>query len=80
LRRISLSWLKVPLRARRAVALATGSSEQEVDAALAAADGEVKVAIVALAAGVDAPTARARLAEAGGAVRQALGEPADVVG
>jgi N-acetylmuramic acid 6-phosphate etherase len=71
---------KLRARARRAVALATGSSEQEVDAALAAADGEVKVAIVALAAGVDAPTARARLAQAGGAVRQALGEPADVVG
>ena len=71
---------KLRARARRAVALATGSSEEEVDAALAAADGEVKVAIVALAAGVDANTARARLAEAGGVVRQALGEPADVVG
>jgi len=71
---------KLRARSRRAVALATGSSEQEVDAALAAADGEVKVAIVALAAGVDAPTARARLAQAAGAVRQALGEPADVVG
>jgi N-acetylmuramic acid 6-phosphate etherase len=71
---------KLRARARRAVALATGSSEEEVDAALAAADGEVKVAIVSLAAGVDPQTARSRLAEAGGAVRQALGEPADVVG
>ena len=34
----------------------------------------------ALTASVDAETARARLTEAGGAVRQALGEPADVVG
>jgi N-acetylmuramic acid 6-phosphate etherase len=71
---------KLRARARRAVALATGSSEPEVDEALEAAGGEVKVAIVALAAGVDAATARARLTEAGGAVRQALGEPADVVG
>jgi len=71
---------KLRARARRAVGLATGSSEEEVDAALVAADGDVKVAIVSLAAGVDAKTARARLAEAGGAVRQALGEPADVVG
>jgi N-acetylmuramic acid 6-phosphate etherase len=71
---------KLRARARRAVALATGSSEDEVDEALEAAGGEVKVAIVALAAGVDAETARARLTEAGGAVRQALGEPADVVG
>jgi N-acetylmuramic acid 6-phosphate etherase len=71
---------KLRARARRAVALATGSSEDEVDEALAAAGGEVKVAIVALAAGVDAETARARLTEAGGAVRQALQEPADVVG
>jgi N-acetylmuramic acid 6-phosphate etherase len=71
---------KLRARARRAVALATGSSEDEVDDALTAAGGEVKVAIVALAAGVDATTARERLAEAGGVVRQALGEPADVVG
>ena len=71
---------KLRARARRAVGLATGSSEEEVDAALVAADGDVKVAIVSLAAGVDAKTARARLVEAGGVVRQALGEPADVVG
>ncbi|HEX6701046.1 MAG TPA: N-acetylmuramic acid 6-phosphate etherase, partial [Gaiellaceae bacterium] len=71
---------KLRARARRAVALATGSSEADVDAALAAADGEVKVAIVSLAAGIDAEAARARLAAAGGAVRQALQEPADVVG
>ena len=71
---------KLRARARRAVALATGSSESEVDEALEAAGGEVKVAIVALAAGVDAEAARARLTEAGGAVRQALQEPADVVG
>ena len=71
---------KLRARARRAVALATGSSEGEVDDALAAADGDVKVAIVALAACVDVATARARLADAGGVVRQALRERADVVG
>jgi N-acetylmuramic acid 6-phosphate etherase len=71
---------KLRARARRAVALATGSSEGEVDAALEAAGGDVKVAIVALAACVDVATARARLEEAGGVVRQALRERADVVG
>jgi N-acetylmuramic acid 6-phosphate etherase len=71
---------KLRARARRAVALATGSTDEQVDEALAAAGGEVKVAIVSLAAGVDAEAARARLTEAGGAVRQALGEPADVLG
>ena len=49
-------------------------------AAIEAAGGEVKVAIVSLAAGIDAPTARARLEAAGGDVRRALQEPADVVG
>jgi N-acetylmuramic acid 6-phosphate etherase len=59
-------------RARDAVALATGAPDDEVDAALAAAGGEVKVAIVSLLAGIDAAGARERLDEAGGAVRRAL--------
>jgi N-acetylmuramic acid 6-phosphate etherase len=59
-------------RARDAVALATGAPDDEVDAALAAAGGEVKVAIVSLLAGIDAADARERLDEAGGAVRRAL--------
>jgi N-acetylmuramic acid 6-phosphate etherase len=64
---------KLRERARRAVGQATAASEDEVDAALAAADGDVKVAIVSLLTDLDAPAARARLEAAGGAVRLALG-------
>jgi N-acetylmuramic acid 6-phosphate etherase len=64
---------KLRARARRIVQLATGAPDGEVDAALAAADGSAKVAVVSILAGVDAGTARARLAESGGRVRQALG-------
>jgi N-acetylmuramic acid 6-phosphate etherase len=71
---------KLRARARRAVGAATGASEDEVLAAIDAAGGEVKVAIVSLAAHVDAATARARLEAANGDVRSALQEPADVVG
>jgi N-acetylmuramic acid 6-phosphate etherase len=63
---------KLRARSRRAVLLATGASENEVDAALAAADGSAKVAIVSLLAGVDADEARSRLEETGGRVREAL--------
>ena len=63
---------KLRARARRTVALATGASEDEVAAALAAADGDAKVAIVSLLGGMDAASARARLEAAGGAVRRAL--------
>jgi N-acetylmuramic acid 6-phosphate etherase len=59
-------------RVRRAIALATGASAGDVEAALDAAGGEAKVAIVTLLAGIDAEAARARLAEAGGVVRGAL--------
>jgi len=67
---------KLRARARRAVALATGAGDDEVDAALAEADGDAKVAIVALLGGLDAQTARARLDAAGGVARAALEEPA----
>jgi N-acetylmuramic acid 6-phosphate etherase len=60
---------KLRARARTAVSLAT--------AAMTAADGETKVAIVSLLAGVDADTARLRLSAAGGVIREAVG---DVVG
>jgi N-acetylmuramic acid 6-phosphate etherase len=63
---------KLRARARRAVALATGAVDGEVDAALEAAGGDVKVAIVSLLAGVDAAVARSRLAAADGIVRRAL--------
>ena len=64
---------KLRARVRRIVRTATGAPSEEVDAALDAAGGDVKVAIVSLLAGVDAPTARERLRQAGGNVRTALG-------
>jgi N-acetylmuramic acid 6-phosphate etherase len=59
-------------RVRRIVRLATDASDEDADAALAAADGDAKVAIVMLLAGLDPPAARARLVRAGGVVRKAL--------
>jgi N-acetylmuramic acid 6-phosphate etherase len=63
---------KLRSRARRAVELATGASAAEVEAALGAADGNAKVAIVALLAGIDSSAAARRLEDAGGSVREAL--------
>jgi N-acetylmuramic acid 6-phosphate etherase len=68
---------KLRARARRTVALATAAPEDEVAAAIAAAEGDAKVAIVSLLAGVNAEAARSRLSAAGGVVREAV---ADVVG
>ena len=68
---------KLRARARRAVAIATAAPEEDVAEAIAAADGDTKVAIVALLAGVDAQTARSRLTAAGGVIREAV---TDVVG
>jgi len=68
---------KLRARARRAVAIATAAAEDEVADAIAAADGDTKVAIVSLLAGVDAQTARSRLTAAHGVIREAV---ADVVG
>jgi N-acetylmuramic acid 6-phosphate etherase len=48
-------------RVRTIVRAATGASPEMVDDAIVAADGDARVAIVSLLAGVDAPTARARL-------------------
>lgn len=59
-------------RGRRIVADATGAGDPAVDAALAAADGDVKVAIVMLLAGVDAAAATRRLSTHDGVVRAAL--------
>jgi N-acetylmuramic acid 6-phosphate etherase len=67
---------KLRARARHAVAIATSAPEDEVTAAIAAADGDAKVAIVSLLAGVDAQTARSRLSAARGVIREAV---ADVV-
>jgi N-acetylmuramic acid 6-phosphate etherase len=65
---------KLRARARHAVAQSTKASDDEVEAALAAAGGDAKVAIVSLLSGIDANAARARLEAAGGVVRQALEE------
>ncbi|MGW2618569.1 N-acetylmuramic acid 6-phosphate etherase [Streptomyces sp. NPDC001500] len=63
---------KLRARSRRIVALATGAADDTVDAALAAADGEVKNAILVVLAGVDGPTAARLLEESGGHLRAAL--------
>jgi len=63
---------KLRARVRRIVSSATGEPDERVDAALDAADGDARVAIVSLLAGTDAATARARLEAAGGVVRKAL--------
>jgi N-acetylmuramic acid 6-phosphate etherase len=63
---------KLRARVRRLVGEATGASADDVERALADAGGEAKVAIVSLLAGMDAETARVRLAAAGGNVRLAL--------
>ena len=63
---------KLRARARRAVMLATGAADAEVDDALAASDGNVKVAIVSLLARVDAREAAELLERSNGVVRDAL--------
>jgi N-acetylmuramic acid 6-phosphate etherase len=59
-------------RALRIVVTATGAEREDAEAALRAARGEVKVAIVALRLGLGTAQARRRLAAAGGFVRAAL--------
>jgi N-acetylmuramic acid 6-phosphate etherase len=63
---------KLRARARTTVLQATGASEDEVDAALAAAEGNAKVAILVLLAGIDADAARERLQQANGRIRDAV--------
>jgi N-acetylmuramic acid 6-phosphate etherase len=63
---------KLRARARRVVELATEVSDAEVEAALAAAGGDAKVAIVSLLTGSPADDARRRLGEADGSIRRAL--------
>jgi N-acetylmuramic acid 6-phosphate etherase len=63
---------KLRARVRRIVRLATGAPPERADAALQAADGNAKVAIVSLLAGVDASTARERLSQANDDVRHAI--------
>ncbi|MEV0223721.1 N-acetylmuramic acid 6-phosphate etherase [Streptomyces sp. NPDC050704] len=63
---------KLRARSRRIVSLATGASDEEIESALAATDGEVKNAILTILADVDGPTAARLLAENGGHLRPAL--------
>ncbi len=63
---------KLRERARRNVVLASGKPEEDVDAALAAAGGDARVALVALLAGIDPATAKERLEVANGSVTGAL--------
>ncbi len=63
---------KLRERVRRIVATASGASTSQVDDALAAADGDARVAIVSLLADVAAGVARERLAESGGSIARAV--------
>src|SRR4051812_43439852 len=67
---------KLRRRAVRIVRDAAGVDERTAEAALTAADGHAKTAIVALLAGVGAGEAAARLARAGGKVRAAVAHDA----
>ncbi|MFD7018880.1 N-acetylmuramic acid 6-phosphate etherase [Streptomyces sp. NPDC059161] len=63
---------KLRARSRRIVALATGADDTEIEAALAATDGEVKNAILVILGGVGGPTAARLLNESAGHLRAAL--------
>jgi N-acetylmuramic acid 6-phosphate etherase len=63
---------KLRARVRRIVRAATGAEADAVEAALAAADGDAKVAIVSLLADVRPDEARARLDASGQNIRRAL--------
>ncbi|MCD9142978.1 N-acetylmuramic acid 6-phosphate etherase [Streptomyces albireticuli] len=63
---------KLRARSRRIVALATGASDAETEAALEETGGEVKNAVLVVLGGVDGRTAARLLEEAGGHLRAAL--------
>ncbi|MFK4223917.1 N-acetylmuramic acid 6-phosphate etherase [Streptomyces sp. NPDC019890] len=65
---------KLRARSHRIVALATGASDSVIEAALSAAEGEVKTAILIVLAEVDAPTANRLLTDANGHLRAALAD------
>ena len=66
---------KLNARVRSIVREATRADPDDVERALAASDGSAKVAIVSLLTGLDAGAARAALADAGGAISDAVGGP-----
>jgi N-acetylmuramic acid 6-phosphate etherase len=63
---------KLRERLRRNLVIASGADRDVVDAALEASDGDARVALVSLLAGIDTTAARERLESAGGSVRGAL--------
>ncbi|MEU7034894.1 N-acetylmuramic acid 6-phosphate etherase [Streptomyces sp. NPDC046237] len=63
---------KLQARSRRIVALATGAPDEQIETALAAADGEVKTAILMILADIDAAAADRRLTDSAGHLRAAL--------
>ncbi|MEU7552350.1 N-acetylmuramic acid 6-phosphate etherase [Streptomyces sp. NPDC044571] len=63
---------KLRARSRHILVLATGASDEEIEAALTATGGEVKQAALVLLGGVDGPTAAALLTAADGHLRAAL--------
>ena len=67
---------KLVARSRRILQQVTELDDAEAEALLAQCGGELKTAIVVARLGVDAVTARQRLAQAGGRLRAALGEDA----
>ena len=69
---VQISNAKLRDRARRLVELASGAESEHVEQTLAAANGDVKTAIVMLRLRLDAGTARGRLASAQGRLREAL--------
>jgi N-acetylmuramic acid 6-phosphate etherase len=64
---------KLRRRALNLTVLATGASAEQAEAALASAQGQVKVAIVMLRLNLGADEAQERLFQVGGSVRAALG-------
>ncbi|MFI8289483.1 N-acetylmuramic acid 6-phosphate etherase [Streptomyces sp. ms191] len=63
---------KLQARSRRIVSLATGAPDEQIETALAAADGEVKTAILMILADIDAKAADQRLTDSQGHLRAAL--------
>lgn len=63
---------KLRARSRRIVALATGAPDEQIESSLAAADGEVKTAILMILADIDAKSADQRLTDSRGHLRAAL--------
>lgn len=67
-------------RGERIVMECTGVDRARARAAITAAEGSVKLAIVMIRGAVDAEGARRLLAEAGGFVRRAVGDPPPITG